>query len=832
MAVGMVAAQESTDPSATRAFDTMSVAAGGGPVVATITVSGATQAVVTETLPTGFAYVESSLPAGQVRPDANDSQIIRFVLADSADNPFTYTVTVSEAGSIVGKLTVDRIEYDVTGHDGVTVQESTDPSATRAFDTMSVAAGGGPVVATITVSGATQAVVTETLPTGFAYVESSLPAGQVRPDANDSQIIRFVLADSADNPFTYTVTVSEAGSIVGKLTVDRIEYDVTGHDKVTVQESTGPSATRAFDTMSVAAGGGPVVATITVSGATQAVVTETLPTGFAYVESSLPAGQVRPDANDSQIIRFVLADSADNPFTYTVTVSEAGSIVGKLTVDRIEYDVTGHDGVTVQESTDPSATRAFDTMSVAAGGGPVVATITVSGATQAVVTETLPTGFAYVESSLPAGQVRPDANDSQIIRFVLADSADNPFTYTVTVSEAGSIVGKLTVDRIEYDVTGHDKVTVRTSPSTGGGGGGGGDRNRSPVFREGDMVSRSVAEASPSGTNVGEPVTAGDRDIDRLTYSLSGADAALFDIVESSGQITVGAGTVLDYETKNTYSVTISASDRFRASDMATVTIAVTNVEELGTVSLSSASPEIDVALTATLSDPDGGVTNVVWHWDRSPDQTAWVTIPEAGTATYTPTEADAGQYLRATVSYEDNHGTNKWAHVVSANAVPTPAAPTAVPTVAPTAVPTVAPTAVPTVAPTAVPTVAPTAVPTVAPTAVPTVAPTAVPTVAPTAVPTVAPTAVPTVAPTAVPTVAPTAAPTVAPTPAPTVAPPTPAPTVAPPTPAPTVAPTAVVPEAPEDEGGFPAWALILISIGVLAGVGIIVLVVRSRAG
>ena len=97
MAVGMVAAQ-STGPSATRAFDTGSVAAGGGPVVATISVSGATQAVVTETLPTGFAYVESSLPDNQVRPDANNGQIIRFVLVDSADNPFTYTVTVSEAG--------------------------------------------------------------------------------------------------------------------------------------------------------------------------------------------------------------------------------------------------------------------------------------------------------------------------------------------------------------------------------------------------------------------------------------------------------------------------------------------------------------------------------------------------------------------------------------------------------------------------------------------------------------------------------------------------------------------------------------------------------------
>ena len=71
IAVGMVAAQ-STDPSATREFDTRSVAAGGGPVVATITVSGATQAVVTESLPTGFTYVESSLPDNQVRPDPND----------------------------------------------------------------------------------------------------------------------------------------------------------------------------------------------------------------------------------------------------------------------------------------------------------------------------------------------------------------------------------------------------------------------------------------------------------------------------------------------------------------------------------------------------------------------------------------------------------------------------------------------------------------------------------------------------------------------------------------------------------------------------------------
>ena len=351
------------------------------------------------------------------------------------------------------------------------------------FDTRSVAAGGGPVVATVTVSGATQAVVTETLPAGFTYVSSSLPDSQVRPDPNDGQSIRFVLSGSADNPFTYTVTVSRRGAISGKLTVDRVEYDVTGDNRVTVEESTGPSAGRVFDTRSVAAGGGPVVATVTVSGATQAVVTETLPAGFTYVSSSLPDSQVRPDPNDGQSIRFVLADSADNPFTYTVTVSQAGAISGKLTVDRVEYDVTGDNMVTVEESTGPSAGRVFDTRSVAAGGGPVVATVTVSGATQAVVTETLPAGFTYVSSSLPDSQVRPDPNDGQSIRFVLADSADNPFTYTVTVSQAGAISGKLTVDRVEYDVTGDDRVTVgaprpggrRVSGGGGGGSGSGGD---------------------------------------------------------------------------------------------------------------------------------------------------------------------------------------------------------------------------------------------------------------------------------------------------------------------------------------------------------------------
>ena len=180
-------------------------------------------------------------------------------------------------------------------------------------------------------------------------------------------------------------------------------------------------------------------------------------------------------------------------------------------------------------------------------------------------------------SSLPDSQVRPDPNDSQRIGFVLADSADNPFTYTVTVSEAGSIVGKLTVDRIEYDVTGDDMVTVRTAPSTGGGGGVT-PANRAPVFSEGANAARSVAENSAAGTAVGRRVTATDPDGDRVTYSLVGGDTELFNIDSATGQISVAQGTSLDFEAKDSYAVTARAADRRNSSDTIALTITVTNV--------------------------------------------------------------------------------------------------------------------------------------------------------------------------------------------------------------------------------------------------------------
>ena len=63
-----------------------------------------------------------------------------------------------------------------------------------------------------------------------------------------------------------------------------------------------------------------------------------------------------------------------------------------------------------------------------------------------------------------------------------------------------------------------------------------------------------------------------------MTYALGGTDAASFSIVRSSGQLQTKAA--LDKEEKDTYMVTVTATDPSGLSATINVTIKVTNVDE------------------------------------------------------------------------------------------------------------------------------------------------------------------------------------------------------------------------------------------------------------
>ena len=254
------------------------------------------------------------------------------------------------------------------------------------------------------------------------------------------------------------------------------------------------------------------------------------------------------------------------------------------------------------------------------------------------------------------------------------------------------------------------------------GGGSSRDINRAPVFEEGSSTTRSIAENSPAGTDVGDRVEADDRDGDKLTYIIRGADADSFTIDSKTGQISVGADTNLDYETRDTYTVSVRAEDPADRRDNIEVTIAVTNEDEAGTVSLTSGNPQIGTSLTASVTDLDGGVSSITWLWESSMDKTEWTAISGAMDATYTPVADDGSNYLRATATYTDAEGDSKTAQAVSTNAVPAAPVPT------PTATPAPTPTATPAPTPTATPAPTPTATPAPTPTATPRPTPAATP--------------------------------------------------------------------------------------------------------
>ena len=140
-----------------------------------------------------------------------------------------------------------------------------------------------------------------------------------------------------------------------------------------------------------------------------------------------------------------------------------------------------------------------------------------------------------------------------------------------------------------------------------------------PRFVDGDSTVRAVLENTPAGGNVGRPILATDADGDTLTYKVGGADAAAFTIATSTGQLVTSAA--LDYETRSSYSVTVTADDGYGGTGSIDVTIDVTNVDEPGAVTVSGANaPFVGSDLTASLSDPDGGITSTVWQWERAED--------------------------------------------------------------------------------------------------------------------------------------------------------------------------------------------------------------------
>ncbi len=204
------------------------------------------------------------------------------------------------------------------------------------------------------------------------------------------------------------------------------------------------------------------------------------------------------------------------------------------------------------------------------------------------------------------------------------------------------------------------------------------DRNDNPVLdgRPELTIEENLTEIAGDfdGTDNYYTVTDQDRHAGISRWSLEGPDAGDMQLIGTVGR-TLIFRTAPDFETPadadgdNVYNVTIVAIDNAGGRAEFKVCIVVTNANEVGEVTLLDANgddlvqPHAHGEITADLSDPDGGVRGLTWEWEKSETEGGnFSAITETvdgesvaiTTATYTPTNADRGFYLRATATYRD----------------------------------------------------------------------------------------------------------------------------------------------------------------------------------
>ena len=120
----------------------------------------------------------------------------------------------------------------------------------------------------------------------------------------------------------------------------------------------------------------------------------------------------------------------------------------------------------------------------------------------------------------------------------------------------------------------------------------------------------------------------------------------------------------------NTYMVTVKAEAGGEMA-MLEVTVEVTNMDELGMVTLMPMRPSIGTEIAAELSDDDGGITGTTWQWASADAMIGpFTNIDGETSASYITDEGDVGKFLQATASYTDAEGSGKSAKKVTASTV------------------------------------------------------------------------------------------------------------------------------------------------------------------
>lgn len=453
--------------------------------------SSATNVVVSDTLPAGLTFVNSTTTAGAVAEASGVITATIPTLAPSASATVTIVTTIqaSFSGSTIPNTATAQADDAalVTASASTTVNPDIDLQITKADD-VDPANRGGVLVYTLTVfndgpSGATNVEVVDTLPADVTFVSAvgGTVTGGTVGSSGPVTISLGSMASQETKTITLTVNVaSNAAATFDNTALVRSTESTAGFDR-DMTNNTDTVATAAQSVIDLALvktasastvkPGQSLVYTIVVtnngpSGATLVNMTDNIPDGIQITSATSTVGTVTIPASAQDTIAANADDLTLNignlakDATVTITVNATvlpgttGTIintanVGTADTSLIETITTNNTG-TVTTTLTPEIDLAItktDSVDPATAGSPLTYTITVtnsgpSTATNVNVTDNLPSGVSFTSGTSSQGTV---TNASGVVTGSLGTLAPGATaTMTIIVGVNGATRGTIT----------------------------------------------------------------------------------------------------------------------------------------------------------------------------------------------------------------------------------------------------------------------------------------------------------------------------------------------------------------------------------------------------
>lgn len=418
------------------------------------------------------------------------------------------------------------------------------------------------------------------------------------PDAGDTKT--YSLTNTAGGRFaingsTGVLTVAD-GSLLNyeAATSHTVTVRVTDSGGLTYDETFTINLTNINESPTItSAGGGPTANAMTLENQT-AVTTVTATdvdagTVLTYsIAGGADAGRFRIDSA-SGALRFATAPNFERP-----------TDADRNNVYQVTVQVSDGQGGTATQALSVRVTDVNEAPTITSNRGGDVAAVTVreNSTTVTTVRATDPDRGTSLSYSVVGGT---DAalfsinSRTGALRFVSAPNFERP-----TDSDGNNIYQ--VVVQASDGRGGTDTQTINVTVT---------DRNDVP--HELDFTGGTVTEGASNGTIVGQAVVADEDRVDTHTFSLVDNAGGRFAIHPRTGIITVANGTLLDYNSATSHTISVRVTDSGRLARTETYTISVTNLNEKPTDILLSGNTVTENATAgtvvgqATAVDPDAG---------------------------------------------------------------------------------------------------------------------------------------------------------------------------------------------------------------------------------